>query len=269
MSAPLLPEAILSAVPPLTETRDVWFCLDYDGTLAPIAATPEAATPLPGTERVLDDLARSSGVHIAIVTGRSISSVRRLLDVPHAYYIGTHGLELRAPGSATEESPLAAQVRPALQEIARRVRAKADAWPEILVEAKGAAVACHYRNAEPEIAVTARNFLIEQCKEFVARDVPITTLQGQSVLEVLPAGVNKGDAIRGLLDRGPEDALPFFVGDDETDESAFVRLPDNAITIRVGPETAQTAARYKLGSCDELQRFLRLIAACRCVRRWG
>src|SRR5262249_60220746 len=114
---------------------------------------------------------------------RSVDSVRRLLDVPQAHYIGTHGVELRAPGQPTTAAPLAPEIQPALDEIERRLRAKAGDWPGVLIEAKGAAVACHDRNAKPEIAMAARNELIEQCKEFVASGGPITTQRAQSGLE--------------------------------------------------------------------------------------
>src|SRR5438045_4317469 len=79
---------------------------------------------------------------------------------------------------------------------------------------------------------------------------------GRAALEIYPKiGWDKGSAVkylRRMLDL--EDAVTICLGDDTTDESMFLALP-NDITVRVGP-AADTAARFTLSSVDDVTEFL-------------
>ena len=55
------------------------FCLDYDGTLAPIVADPSAARMLPGVRTLLQRLADRHP--IAIVSGRSLEKLTQWVQV--------------------------------------------------------------------------------------------------------------------------------------------------------------------------------------------
>src|SRR5580698_9677233 len=55
----------------------ILLALDYDGTLSPIAAFPEDAGMAPETVAVLRDLAASDRFSVAIISGRSVSDLRR------------------------------------------------------------------------------------------------------------------------------------------------------------------------------------------------
>src|SRR5262245_56361965 len=79
----------------------VFVFLDYDGTLAPLAPTPEQAVPLPGTWQLLRQLAEGPDVKVAVVTGRTVANVRASFNVPGIYYVGIHGLEVRGPDGET------------------------------------------------------------------------------------------------------------------------------------------------------------------------
>src|SRR5262245_21136892 len=67
--------------------------LDVDGTLAPIAPTPELAFV---PDEVKDELRRLVGRYllVACVSGRAGSDAARLVGVEGIRYIGNHGLEL-------------------------------------------------------------------------------------------------------------------------------------------------------------------------------
>src|SRR3990172_4063071 len=95
----------------LGEAESVFCFLDYDGTLAPLAPTPDQALPLPGIARLLQELTEMPGAYVAVVSGRPIADVRRLLDVPGVYYVGLHGLEVSLPGGETELTEGVASVR--------------------------------------------------------------------------------------------------------------------------------------------------------------
>ncbi|HYD48884.1 MAG TPA: trehalose-phosphatase, partial [Terriglobales bacterium] len=56
----------------MADASHLLLLLDYDGTLAPIAPTPEQALPLPGTAELLTLIAAQPSVTLAIITGRAI-----------------------------------------------------------------------------------------------------------------------------------------------------------------------------------------------------
>ncbi len=64
---------------------------DIDGTLSPIAPTPEEARLYPGVAPLLERAREHA--HIAIMTGRAIEDGAAMVNVDGLTYIGTHGLE--------------------------------------------------------------------------------------------------------------------------------------------------------------------------------
>ena len=64
---------------------------DIDGTLSPIAPTPDEARIYPGVLSLLEQAQKYA--HIAILTGRSIDDGAGMLNIDGLTYIGTHGLE--------------------------------------------------------------------------------------------------------------------------------------------------------------------------------
>jgi trehalose 6-phosphate phosphatase len=55
--------------------------LDIDGTLAPIASTPEGAVVPAATRDALVRLVSRARVHVALVTGRAAADGKRMVDV--------------------------------------------------------------------------------------------------------------------------------------------------------------------------------------------
>jgi trehalose 6-phosphate phosphatase len=96
----------------------VLVALDFDGTLAPITPHPEDARPLPGVHRVLRDV-RAAGAALAVVTGRSVSSLLRVSGfgaIPGIVIYGTHGAERWQEGSLRT-----AAVPPGLEDLRERL----------------------------------------------------------------------------------------------------------------------------------------------------
>ncbi len=216
--------------------------LDYDGTLAPISATPESAFPAAGAREALTAL--MAGPHrVCVVTGRPAEQVRALLQLDGLPVVGLHGLEW--PGEPLPQ-PLAdtvAALVPMLPEFAGR-----------RVEDKGVLLAVHYR-ATPD----------EQVPEVEAamRALPVppgwTLLHGKRVFEFRPLGTDKGTASLRLA-RVAQGLHPVFIGDDQTDEDAFVALGTvGGVGIKVGEGPTQAA--YRLPGPEDVIALLKGWAA--------
>ncbi|HXV76580.1 MAG TPA: trehalose-phosphatase, partial [Candidatus Polarisedimenticolaceae bacterium] len=108
--------------------------LDVDGTLAPIAPTPEEATVPAGTLRALARLV-DGGWTVAPVSGRPLGQVRRMLPLDGLLRFGSHGLEGEAyPGGSAPE--VEAGARRLLDRLTRDAAEVVDGFPAVRVEAK-------------------------------------------------------------------------------------------------------------------------------------
>src|SRR5436305_8291127 len=128
---------------------------DIDGTLSPIAPTPDEARLYPGVAELLHEAQKYA--HVGIITGRSIRDGARLVNVDGLTYIGTHGLEW-SDGNPTGEHrvKLIPQALPyvepgkAVLDVAERELAD---LPGIIVQRKSVGGSIHYRlTPDPEQA---------------------------------------------------------------------------------------------------------------------
>jgi trehalose 6-phosphate phosphatase len=193
---------------------------DVDGTLAPIVRDPaDAAVPAP-TREALRALARRFAL-VACVSGRRAAEARRLVGVGELAYAGNHGLEVLAPGDeqVALDPTLGARVD-AARDFALALGPEALAGAGLRLEDKGPIQALHWRAAADQTAAEREARRVADR----AKREGLEPRWGRKVLELRPiAGVDKGTAVRRLLDRhGLELAL--FAGDDRTDLDAFRAL---------------------------------------------
>ena len=195
---------------------------DVDGTLSAIAATPDAATLLPGVAELLTQ-ARASFSLVVAISGRASDDARRLVGVPGLLYIGNHGLESLAEDDARVEVRPEAQpwVRAINQTLASIQGPLTDRYPGLLIERKGVTASIHLRRlTEPRQAEAAIY------DEIVAAAIPkgLRVTRGKLVIELRPPlAFDKGVAIESVIRaRGLLGAL--YLGDDQTDIDAFRAL---------------------------------------------
>jgi trehalose 6-phosphate phosphatase len=231
-------------------------CLDYDGTISAITADPYAAHPVPGAREALKTCsAHPDSVTLAIVSGRAIDQVKRLLGLESGIlFAGVHGLELLTPDGrrvvADKAQAAAADIERVREWLARTI-ARDEGF---VVEDKRVAIALHYRNSPADRAGAVRDAL----RRFVADETStLRILHGNRVDEVLPreAG-DKGSAVRYIRQSVPvpDDQVAYF-GDDVTDEDAFGALGAGSLTVLVGPPRP-TRARYRVDGPDAVVREL-------------
>ncbi len=223
--------------------------LDYDGTLAPFRPERDHAHPYAGMRDVLNRLPITGQNRFVLVSGREAADLSRLLNIqPEPEIWGCHGAQRLTPGNAATSAVLSP-----LQEAAL-ARARAIVDDASLVERKPCGVAVHWRG------------LTQEQKEFLEADIEpqLRALAEESGLELhafdgglelrLP-GVNKGAAIETLLREHP-DALIIYLGDDHTDEDAFLALKGRGIGILVRQQPRPTNALYWIKPPQELLTLL-------------
>jgi trehalose 6-phosphate phosphatase len=231
--------------------------LDYDGTLVPIAARPAQAVPPPELLQLLQKLVGQDDLRVAVVSGRDLQDLESLLPVPGLYLAACHGAVIKTPG-ATPYTLIRGADRQQLEHLARAAQNLIAGRRGFLVEPKAFSLAFHYRLADPtETAPVLREFLAMRQHHCPAPDWE--TIPGHKVLEVRPAGVNKGAAVLHLLNHWPG-AFPVYIGDDRTDEDAFRALAGRGRTILVADHPRPTAAQECLPRAAVLALLHRLAA---------
>jgi trehalose 6-phosphate phosphatase len=211
--------------------------LDFDGTLAPVTPHPEDARPVPGADRILRAV-RATGARIAVVSGRSVASLLRVSGfgaIPGIVIYGTHGAERWRAGvlRALPAPPGLEELRVRLPGLVAGLVREPDLW----VENKSLSLVVHARmTPEPERVLEE----LRKPVEAAAAAVGLAVRPGREVLEICMPGIDKGTAIRELLDGDPAAAL--YVGDDVGDLDAMAsvnswgeRSGRPACTVAVGP----------------------------------
>jgi trehalose 6-phosphate phosphatase len=225
--------------PPIALLDGTALFLDFDGTLVELADTPGAIRVPHSLSTMLRRLRDQLGGRLAIVSGRGLADLERHLAAPGIAVAGSHGLELKLADGG---------IRPwrepeGIEAVRRAVADFAANGEGLVAESKPLGVALHYRLA-PQREAAALAFMADlaQAHGFVVQ-------RGKMVAELRPAGADKGDALRALMDEeGFRGARPVFVGDDLTDEPAFAAAAAlGGAGILVGP-ARRTAARYRLAS---------------------
>jgi trehalose 6-phosphate phosphatase len=196
------------------------FC-DIDGTVSPIAPTPADAVVPEETKELLARLTSRLGL-VAFVTGRALEDGRRMVDVPGAAYVGTHGLEVQAADGAVLTEPQAERYTAAIHEVAERAARELDCEAlGVILEDKRVVLAVHYRLA-PDPAATRHAILARVVEPARAQGLAVAT--GHYAFEIRPPlPFSKGAAVKRLL-AATDCTAAMMCGDDLTDITAFEAL---------------------------------------------
>jgi trehalose-phosphatase len=227
--------------------------LDYDGTLAPFRVARGEARPLPRAMELLRRILAGTRTSVAIVSGRPVNEVERLVGPLPALLVGEHGWERRLPGGRVVRRPLPAPASRALDRAERLAREAG--WGGRL-ERKRSGVVLHTRGL-PAAAARALERRCALAWRPLARGGAVRVEGIHGGMEVRARGWDKGAVVRALCSRGAPGTLGVFVGDDLTDEDAFAAVRDWGFGVRVGGDGRPTSAMGRVDSCAALPDFLR------------
>jgi trehalose 6-phosphate phosphatase len=209
--------------------------LDFDGVLAPIVDVPSQARPLPAAASALGVLATLPGTTVALVSGRGLADLAAVSGFGAPIrLIGSHGGEFDDGAAALDDA-----ARERLDTLVAEVTALVGDEPGVRLEHKPAGLAVHVRGADPEVA--DRVLAAVRTGPGAADGVEATP--GKAVLDLAVVAVTKGSAIDRLRGQVRADAV-LFAGDDVTDETAFTRLRDGDVGVKVGD--GETAAAHRV-----------------------
>lgn len=237
----------MKKIPPPPELNWAYF-LDVDGTLIEIAETPDGVLVDAQLLKLIEQLSRACGGALALVSGRSIANLEALVGGQRLPMAGLHGLERRdAEGrwsTHTSAFEAKAAIKTALFPVLER-------HPGLLLEDKGLSLALHYRLA-PTLAAYVHRLMARQARLGECLEIQ----RGKRVVEIKPAGIDKGSAIDAYLGEPPFCARrPVFIGDDLNDEHGFAAVNRlDGISIKVGK--GASCARFRLPDVQAVRRWL-------------
>jgi trehalose 6-phosphate phosphatase len=249
----------------LRQARHLWLFLDYDGTLADFAPTPEHVEPDDALVDLIARLARDPRIRVAVVSGRRLAHVQKLVPVAGIWLAGTYGIELQTPEGKPIDRLDYDTLRPTLDALKPQWAALLVGHDGFFLEDKGWALALHARFASEEEAkrllATARRMASEAAER--ASPGLFRLLGGHKFLEIGPRLAHKGRTVAYLLDHDPwPGALPIYLGDDDKDEEAFGIIKERGgVAILVAPEPQESGADFRLDSPQAARRWLETLLA--------
>jgi len=244
----------------LDRARRLWFFLDYDGTLADLAPTPDHVHPDPEVVELLGGLVQVPHVRVAVISGRRLGHVETLVPVPGVLLAGTYGIELQTPAGERINRLAYDVIRPALDILKPRWSEMVAGRHGFFVEDKGWALALHARFAEDDEADAVLSAARREATDVISQEV-FCLLGGHKFLEVAPKLAHKGRTVAYLLDRYAwPGAVPVYLGDDDKDEAAFdVIQGRGGIAGLVAREPRDVGADFWLESPQAVRRWLRRV----------
>jgi trehalose-phosphatase len=227
--------------------------LDYDGTLAPFNPDRSHAFPYPEVPPLLREI-MDKGTQVVLVTGRPSRELVLLCGLyPHPEIWGSHGLERLTSEGEYSVKPIDPAQESALLATAADLRALG---LEPNMEMKPGGIAVHWRGLDQSEAEKIQKQVVRLWEPLVTAH-SLKLLEFDGGIELRVTGTDKGYAVNSILKQHGENAAVAYLGDDQTDEDAFLALKNRGLTILVRPQFRPTTADLWLKPPEELTEFLR------------
>lgn len=226
--------------------------LDYDGTLAPFRVGRMEAFPLEGVVFLLEEISRRPDTTVAVVSGRPLADLQRLLLPWQGLMVGSHGFEKKTPDGQVEVRPLGEDQQAGLREAFQAARERVGSGR---LEVKRSSVAVHTRGL-PEREAGRIEAEVGGLWGRISRKGRLRLTGFNRGLELRALGWDKGTALVELLSHEPAETFCVYIGDDLTDEDAFRAVRPVGTGIRVGDPSLPTEAAGFLPDVRAVRDFL-------------
>ncbi len=246
----LLDTDLTSVLADYQAAKERLLILDYDGTLMDFKKDPQSVVPDQELLDTLEALAADPHNHLVINSGRDKNTLEKWLGHLGLEMSAEHGVWMKQQGewhlNPSVSDHWKGEVRRTLQDLVERT-------PGSFIEEKDYSLAWHYRSLDRDLGEKRvrefRDMLV-----YLTHNIDLQVLEGNKVVEIKNAGVNKGKSTQHWLNERDWDFM-LALGDDHTDEDIFRALPKEAVTIKVG--LLPSEARYNLLSVAEVRKFLK------------
>jgi len=226
--------------------------LDFDGTLVDIAPRPQLVQLKPAARRILQKLARHPRVRLVMISGRRRAELLHYIGIRGIRYFGLYGWESGAGAL------LPARSTAVLQHTLRLLEDRLRRYPTAWIENKKSSLSIHLLDVSPRQQTQIRRQLGTWLKPFRKNLRVEANLRD---VEILPRSfLGKGAAVRRLLaEPNLRGALPFYFGDDFSDESGFAAVR-RGVSVHVG-QPRKTVARFTIRTPAQVAAVLSKLAS--------
>lgn len=245
-----------SKISQIIKNRKPVLFLDYDGTLTPIVKRPEDALISEEMKNALRHCAEKFTV--AAVSGRDMDDLKSKIGVDNLIYAGSHGFRISGPEGLYHEHEKSKEIVPQLDKIEEKIQKEFSQIDKgVQIDRKRYAIGIHYRNADEESIPE----ITKKVNEIITNNPEFKKGEGKKILEIKPnVDWHKGKALLWILEKlgldNKSEYVPIYIGDDVTDEDAFVAVRDYGIGILVGSHGQDTAAKFRLKNVYQVKKFL-------------
>ncbi len=232
-------------------SQDKLIILDLDGTLMPVNQDPVASKPDIHLLNMLDYLAKDPNNSIVITSGRDRQTLEEWFGNMDIDIVGEHGAWIRKSEKRwVTEASLNQEWKAKIYELLREYTVKT---PGSFIEEKEFSLVWHYRKSDAWLAEIRLRNLMDSLYNIIS-GMDLQVMEGNKVIEVKNAGVNKGKGVANWLDEKDWDFI-MAIGDDKTDEDTFKSMPESAYTIKVGFSDI-SSAKYNFRYPSEVRDLL-------------
>ncbi len=219
--------------------------LDYDGTLTPFKRNPQDAYPSRRLMKIINRLSKDARNQILIVSGRDRKSLEEFFKQMNVNLSAEHGVFIKEKGKKwikmfNVNTRWKDDIKDILEIYSERL-------PDSFLEEKDYSIVLHYRKSDRKLSSSIIPELFDVLSDLTANtDLLVKNINNG--LEVKNMYINKGLPVLYFLRKHYQFILS--AGDDTIDEEMFEALPDNSISIKVGP--GSTRARYYVKDTVEM-----------------
>ena len=202
----------------------------------------------------LGELARLQNCELAIISGRALRDIRKMVGLKNIVYVGNHGFEIDGP-RIHFESLTPPDIKKTFTKIKDELVKNFAKLEGVIIEDKGLTLSVHYRLVPEKMTDSVAKTFHKTCRPYLKKK-QIKISSGKKVFEIKPPiEWDKGKAVLWLLAQqaranGKNRVFPIYIGDDRTDEDVFLTLKKNGITVFVGQD-GRSAARYYVKDTGE------------------
>lgn len=236
----------------LKKSKKSLLMIDYDGILAPFKVNRNEAGPEKKLVRMLEVLQLTGKCLVVVVSGRALDDLIPLLCMdPLPQIWGSHGLERLDKNGERSSYQLSHESKGVLKKESVFLKT---IGMEKEVEEKPFSIAVHWQGKSKDDIKEVEKRLRSRWQSLEKRGFEMYPFNHG--LELRPKGRGKGEVIHYLLAHMPAGIPCAYIGDDLTDEDAFLALGDRGLKVLLRHHNAPTLADMEMKNMEELSQFL-------------